>query len=81
MSQATFKKWGNQAGIRFPAAVMKAAALNVDDTVDIEVQEGRIVLIPTKEKTYSLNALLSGITEENMHNKADFGKPTGKEML
>lgn len=81
MSQATFKKWGNQAGIRFPAAVMKAAALNVDDTVDIEVQEGRIVLIPTKEKTYSLDALLSCITEENMHNKADFGKPTGKEML
>ncbi|MCT4709185.1 PbsX family transcriptional regulator, partial [Enterobacteriaceae bacterium H11S18] len=25
---------------------MKAAALGVDDTVDIEVHEGRIVLVP-----------------------------------
>ncbi|MCT4707641.1 AbrB/MazE/SpoVT family DNA-binding domain-containing protein [Enterobacteriaceae bacterium H16N7] len=81
MSQATFKKWGNQAGIRFPAAVMKAAALGVDDTVDIEVHEGRIVLVPTKEKNYSLDALLSGITDENIHEKADFGAPAGKELL
>ena len=79
--QATVKKWGNQAGIRFPSAVMKAASLSVDDTLDIAVEDGRIVLIPVKVKAFSLDALISGITAENQHEKVDFGAPVGKELL
>lgn len=81
MSHAVIKKWGNSPGIRFSAATMKAASLNVDDTVEVTVEEGRIILVPVKAAEYSLDALLSGITDENMHTKADFGKPIGKELI
>lgn len=81
MTQAVVKKWGNSPGIRFPVAVMKAAHLNVDDKVDITVEKGRIIITPTKEKEYSLDALLAGITDENVHEKADFGPAIGKELI
>lgn len=81
MAQATIKKWGNSSGIRFSAATMKAAALNVDDTVNITVEEGRIIIVPVRAAEYSLDALLSGITPENVHEKVDFGQAVGKELI
>ncbi|OAT25840.1 MazE family programmed cell death antitoxin [Buttiauxella ferragutiae ATCC 51602] len=60
---------------------MQAASLNVDDTVDISVEDGRIVIVPVKTKEYSLDALLAGITPDNIHEKVDFGAPVGKELI
>ncbi len=60
---------------------MEAASLSVDDTVDITVEEGRIVIVPVRTKEYSLDALLSGITDENIHQEVSFGEPIGKEAL
>lgn len=81
MTQVTVKKWGNSPSVRLPVAVMKAASLNIDDTVDITVEDGRIVITPTRPKTWSLDALLSGINDENVHQKVDFGIAKGKELL
>ncbi|MBQ0600770.1 AbrB/MazE/SpoVT family DNA-binding domain-containing protein [Klebsiella oxytoca] len=81
MAQAIVKKWGNSPSVRLPVAVMKAASLNVDDTVDIEVEDGRIIIVPARAKEYSIDALLFGISSENLHDKADFGPATGKELL
>jgi antitoxin MazE len=82
MSHTTVvKKWGNSPSVRLPVAVMKQAALNIDDTVDIIVEEGRIVISPVRQKEYSLDALLTEITPENIHEKVDFGSKAGKELL
>lgn len=81
MTQAVVKKWGNSPSVRLPVAIMKAASLNVDDTVDIAVEDGRIIIVPAKVKEYSLDALLAGISPENVHEKADFGTPVGKELI
>ncbi|NHB95479.1 type I toxin-antitoxin system SymE family toxin [Photorhabdus stackebrandtii] len=40
---------------------MKAASLNVDDTVDIAVEDGRIVITPVSVKEFSLDILLAGV--------------------
>ena len=45
------------------------------------LEEGRIIIVPTRVKEYSLDALLAGISADNIHDKADFGAPTGKELL
>ncbi|MGJ0579539.1 AbrB/MazE/SpoVT family DNA-binding domain-containing protein [Xenorhabdus bovienii] len=79
MSQVIVKKWGNSPSVRLPVSIMKAASLNVDDTVEITVEDGRIVIVRAKE--YTLDALLSGVTNENIHEEISFGKPTGKELL
>jgi len=81
MTQAVVKKWGNSPSVRLPVAIMKAVSLSVDDTVDILVEEGRIIIVPARVKEYSLDTLLAGISENNLHDKMDFGTPTGKELL
>jgi antitoxin MazE len=81
MAQVIIKKWGNSPSVRLPVAIMNAAALNVDDTVEIAVEDGRIVIVPVKAKEYSLDALLAGITPDNIHERVDFGAAVGKELL
>ncbi|MCA6221096.1 AbrB/MazE/SpoVT family DNA-binding domain-containing protein [Photorhabdus antumapuensis] len=81
MPQVTIKKWGNSPSVRLPIAVMKMASLSVDDTVNISVEDGKVVIVPVKAKEYNLDALLAGIKDENIHAEVDFGAPVGKEIL
>lgn len=81
MTQVTVKKWGNSPSVRLPAAIVRQASLSVDDVVELVVQDGHIVIMPVKTKEYSLDALMSGITDENLHSEISFGEPVGKELL
>jgi len=36
------KKWGNSASVRILAAIMEAASLSLDETVDVREEGGRI---------------------------------------
>ena len=75
------KKWGNSASVRIPAAVMQAARLDLDETVDVREESGRIVIEPVQRKEYDLAELVKRITREHLHDEADFGRPVGKEAL
>ena len=75
------KKWGNSASVRIPTAVMEAAHLELDDAVDVREESGRIVIEPAQRKEFALDELVNGITRENLHDEADFGKPVGREAL
>ena len=75
------KKWGNSAAVRIPAAVMQAAHLGLDETVEVREESGRIVIEPTQRKEYDLAELVTRITDGNLHDEADFGSPVGKETL
>ncbi|EQA06977.1 antitoxin MazE domain protein [Glaesserella parasuis H465] len=78
--QVAVKKWGNSVGIRIPALLSNSLKLQAESLVDIQEVDGRLIIEPIKPK-YNLEQLLSGITEDNLHNEVDFGKPVGKEML
>jgi antitoxin MazE len=75
------KKWGNSASVRIPAAIMEAARLSLDDTVDVREEGGRIIIEPVREKEYDLAQLLAGITPENLHAEVSFGPAIGREAL
>ncbi len=74
--KAVVKKWGNSASVRIPAAVLQAAKLRLDDSVDVREESGRIVIEPIPGKEYTLSELLKAIT---LHEEVDFGRPVGKE--
>lgn len=74
------KKWGNSASVRIPSAIMESLQLSLDQVVDIREESGRIVIEPINQPAYSLDDLLSQITDENMHAEVDFGFPVGKEV-
>ncbi len=78
--QAQVKKWGNSASVRIPASVMAAAALHVDQMVDIREDNGRIVIEPVLAPVYDLDALLDRMTPETFPDDADFGGPVGNEV-
>jgi antitoxin MazE len=73
------KKWGNSAAVRIPASVMEAASLDLDQTVDIREEGGRIVIEPIKTDPYKLDALLDQMDPETFPEEADFGPPHGRE--
>ena len=75
------KKWGNSASVRIPAAVMQAAHLELDETVDVREESGRVVIEPVQRKDYDLADLIERITPKNVHDEVDFGKAVGKETL
>jgi len=77
--RAVVKKWGNSASVRIPAAIMRAAHVELDEPVDVREESGRIVIEPVRRKEYDLDELVKGITRGNLHAEIDFGRPVGKE--
>ncbi|MDR3496160.1 MAG: AbrB/MazE/SpoVT family DNA-binding domain-containing protein [Ancalomicrobiaceae bacterium] len=78
--QVQVKKWGNSASLRLPSAVMRAANLKIDQLVDIREEDGRIVIEPVRRPEESLDALIAGITADNMHGEVSTGQPVGAEV-
>lgn len=80
MALQIVKKWGNSPAVRLPTAIMEAAQLTLEQTVEVRVENGRIVIEPASP-VYQLDDLLAGITVENQHGEQDFGDPLGRELL
>jgi antitoxin MazE len=74
------RKWGNSLGLRIPRSF--AAEVGVEDgsPVDLTVHEGEIRIRPSRRRRYSLDALLEGIRESNLHGEVSTGRPVGREV-
>ena len=73
------KKWGNSASVRIPASVMAAAALSVDQAVEVREEGGRIIIEPIRAPSYDLDELLNAMSPETFPDDADFAAPMGQE--
>lgn len=73
--------WGNSLAVRVPKGIAEMADIHSNDVIDIEIEHGHIVLIPRKQKEYSLKSLLRGINKKNLHDQIDTGAPVGRELL
>ncbi|EAM9428786.1 type II toxin-antitoxin system antitoxin MazE [Salmonella enterica] len=81
MIRSNVKRWGNSPAVRIPASVMQALNLNIDDEIKIELLEGKLIIEPvTNEIEFSLDQLVNGITEENLHELIEWGAPVGGEV-
>lgn len=49
------EKWGNSASVRIPASVMAAAALKIDQPVELHEEDGRVIIEPVMSPTYDLD--------------------------
>lgn len=48
------KHWGNNLGVRLPAAVARAANLKANQRVHIEVIDGRVIITPEQPPPLTL---------------------------
>ena len=53
------KQWGNNLGVRLPAAVARAASLSVDQRVRISVEDRAIVIRPVEKREPTLDERLA----------------------
>lgn len=77
--KATVQKWGNSLAIRIPKNITKDTNVSEGSTINIMVDNGKIILSPTK-KEYSLKELLKNITNENIHSEVSTGNHVGGEV-
>jgi len=77
--QTKIRKWGNSLALRIPKSFALHANLRQDELVDISIDNDKIIITPIGEKEYSLDELLEGISEDNLHGEFDTGTPIGKE--
>jgi antitoxin MazE len=80
MTVQTLKKWGNSPAVRLPATVMEAAHLTLNQQVEIQVENGRVIISPAAPQVI-LDQLVAAMTPENRHKSIDFGAPVGLEIL
>lgn len=78
--QTKIKKWGNSLAVRIPKSFALNANLRQDELVDISIDKERIIITSIGEKEYSLDELLEGVSEDNLHGEFDTGVPVGKEI-
>lgn len=78
--QTKIKKWGNSLALRIPKSFALHANLRQDELVDLSIDKERIIITPIGEKEYSLDELLEGVSESNLHGEFETGAPVGKEI-
>ncbi|MDQ3373509.1 MAG: AbrB/MazE/SpoVT family DNA-binding domain-containing protein [Acidobacteriota bacterium] len=80
--KAKIQKWGNSLAVRIPKSFAVQTKIEQDTTVDLTLVGGKIIVEPEKKKPlFTLEELLSEISEENIHSETDWGEPVGKEIL
>ena len=72
-------KWGNSLSLRLPKAFVERLHLKEGDAVDLDVEDGRLLVTPAKP-LYDLKELLAEITEGNQPESFDTS-PMGQEIL
>ena len=73
------RKWGNSLALRIPRSFAAEARLEQDMPVEVSLVEGKLVVTPVTDPAFTLEQLLAGVTDENLHREVDTGPPVGNE--
>ena len=74
-------RWGNSLALRIPSAFAREIGVREGAAVDVAVADGALVVRPIDEtEVFDLDALLSGMTEENIHGEITTGGAVGNEF-
>ena len=78
--QTQVKAWGNSQGVRISKEILQAAAISRDDTLDIKVSDGMIMLVkPFRHKTLEERAAEFG-GKLSLDGEFDWGEAVGREV-
>ena len=74
------QKWGNSLALRIPKPFAEDMGVREGTAVQVSVSEGRLVAAPIRRPKTRLKDLLAGVTQANLHNETETGKPMGREV-
>lgn len=73
------KHWGNNLGVRLPAAVAKAARLHADQRVRVSVENGCVVIAPADDRELSLDERLARFDPDRHGGEVMIASAVGAE--
>jgi len=76
-----FRRWEDGVALCLPQEIAQKIHATEGGQVDLTIQDGRLILTPIETRTYTLDELLAGMSEENMHGEIATGRPVGNEAL
>jgi antitoxin MazE len=72
-------KWGNSLAVRIPQHLAREIGLSDGAEVEIVTIDGNLTIKPRRQKQYTLDELVAGITPTNRHAEIDTGLSVGEE--
>ncbi len=78
--KSRIQRWGNSLALRIPKSFAMEAHLEQDSLVEVTLVDGKLVVVPVAEPELSLDRLLAGVTEQNLHREVETGPATGNEV-
>ncbi|WP_018882265.1 MULTISPECIES: AbrB/MazE/SpoVT family DNA-binding domain-containing protein [unclassified Thioalkalivibrio] len=69
-TRLNIKRWGNNLGVRLPAAIARAAHLEADQSVIVSVEGNQIVIRPETTPSMSLEERLKGFDPDKHSGEA-----------
>lgn len=63
----SIQKWGNSLAVRIPKAFVESLGWRENAPVKMSLEEGALVIKTDRERAWDLDALLAGVTDDNVH--------------
>jgi antitoxin MazE len=74
------QKWGNSLAVRIPKSFAAEAGLSDESLVDVRLVDGHLVVVPVAPAAYTLEAMLVGVTDDNLHHEIPVEPAVGDEV-
>ena len=74
------QRWGNSLAVRIPKAFAEDVGIAENSQIEISLSDGDLVLSPARTPTFTLEGLLAGVTDDNLHQEVQTGPPVGNEV-
>jgi antitoxin MazE len=74
------QRWGNSLAIRIPKGCAEEVRVEQDTVVELSVEDGILLVRPVTSNRLTLEDLLAGISDDNIHGEVDFGPAVGNEV-
>ncbi|MBX0329789.1 AbrB/MazE/SpoVT family DNA-binding domain-containing protein [Oscillochloris sp. ZM17-4] len=78
--RARIQRWGNSLALRIPKSFAAEAGLADESLVDVRLIDGQLVIVPVAPAAYTLESLLAGVNDDNLHRETPTGPPAGDEV-
>ena len=75
MATVRLGKWGNSVGLRLPKHVIDHLGIEAGSFLNITLDDDGVCFCPVN--TFTLEGLVSAITDENRHGETDWGMDAG----
>lgn len=73
------QRWGNSLAVRIPKSFAEQAGFAENATVDMSLADGTLLVERVVDSELTIDGLLAGVTDDNLHGEIETGQATGSE--